>query len=65
MWDRSNCMSLKIMKCFIPTTFRGSMRKMLFSSLNKLKNCFAKNKKAEASNLLAILISIRYKEKGT
>ena len=63
MWDRSNRMSLKIMKRSIPTTFWGSMRKMLFSSLRKLKKHFAKNDKAEANKLFASLVSIRYKEK--
>ena len=42
----------------------GFMRKILLSSLRKLKKRFAKNDKAETNNLLAILISIKYKEKG-
>ncbi|RVW54330.1 Retrovirus-related Pol polyprotein from transposon TNT 1-94 [Vitis vinifera] len=50
-WERSNRLSLMIMKRGIPEAFRGAKR-------------FAKNDKAETSTLLASLISMKYKGKG-
>ena len=50
MWVRSKRMSLMVIK-------RTSL-----SSLKKLKKRFAKNDKAETNNLLASIVSIRYKE---
>ena len=46
-WDRSNCMSLMIIKRFIPETFRGSMSKEKDATkfLEKIEQCFAKNEK--------------------
>ena len=66
-WDRSNRMSLMIMKRSIPEAFRGSITESKDAKkfLEEIKKIFAKNEKTETSNLLATLISMRYKGKGT
>ncbi|KAL8143523.1 hypothetical protein V2J09_016555 [Rumex salicifolius] len=65
-WDRSNRMSLMIMKRSIPEAFRGSISESTNAkeSLEAIQQYFAKNEKAETSNHLAALISMRYKGKG-
>ena len=65
-WDRSNRMSLMIMKRSIPEAFRGSITESKDAKkfLEEIKKIFAKNEKTETSNLLATLISMRYKGKG-
>ena len=65
-WDRSNRMSLMIMKCSIPETFRGAMSEEDSAKkfLEDIEKRFAKNEKAETSTLLANLVSLRYKGKG-
>ena len=65
-WDRSNRMSLMIMKRSIPETFRGSMSKEKDTTkfLEEIEQCFTKNEKAETSTLLANLVSMKYKGKG-
>ena len=65
-WERSNRMSLMIMKRSIPETFRGSMseEKNATKFLKEIEQRFAKNEKAETSTLLANLVSMRYKGNG-
>ncbi|XP_019055231.1 PREDICTED: uncharacterized protein LOC109115531 [Nelumbo nucifera] len=65
-WDRSNRMSLMIIKHSIPEAFRGSISESnnAKESLVAIRQYFTKNEKAETSNLLATLISMRYKGKG-
>jgi len=65
-WGRSNRMCLMIMKCSILEVFRGSIYEGQSAKkfLEKLSNTFPKMKKAETSNLLAKLISMKYKGKG-
>ena len=62
-WDRSNRMSVMIMKHSIPETFRGSMfdEEDVVTFLKEIKQRFVKNEKVETGNLLARLVSIRYK----
>ena len=65
-WDRSNCMSLMIMKRAIPEAFRGTMSDKITTAkefIEEIEKQFAKNKKAETSTLLANFISMRYKGK--
>ena len=64
--DSSNCMSLMIMKCAIPKTFRSTISDKVPTAkefLEEIEKQFAKNEKAETSTLLANLISMRYKGK--
>ena len=72
-WDRSNRMCLMIMKrCLmimkrsILKVFRGSISEGQSAKkfLEEIEQYFAKNEKAETSNLLAKLISMKYKGKG-
>ena len=66
-WERSNRMSLMIMKRAIPEAFRGTMSEhiaMAKGVLEDIEKRFAKNEKAETSTLLAKLISMRYVGKG-
>ncbi|XP_074371027.1 uncharacterized protein LOC141712118 [Apium graveolens] len=65
-WERSNCMCLAIMKRTIPTGFRGSITESTSSKkfLSEIEQYFAKNEKAEMSNLLLKLVTIKYKGKG-
>ena len=65
-WDRSNRMCLMIMKRSIPEAFRGSITETESAKkfLEEIKQYFAKNEKSEASNLLAKLVSMKYKGKG-
>ncbi|XP_074373835.1 uncharacterized protein LOC141714202 [Apium graveolens] len=65
-WERSNRMCLAIMKRTISTAFRDSIaestsaKKFLF----EIEQYFAKNEKAETSNLLSKLVTMKYKGKG-
>ena len=65
-WDRSNRMSLMIMKRSIPKTFRGSMSEEESAKkfLEEIKQRFAKNEKVETSTHLAKLVSMKYNGKG-
>ena len=66
-WERSNRMSLMIMKRPIPEAFRGTMFEQITMAkgfLEDIEKRFAKNEKAETSTLLAKLISMRYVGKG-
>ncbi|CAH9115639.1 unnamed protein product [Cuscuta europaea] len=65
-WERSNRMSLMIMKRAIPESFRGTMSDEadVKSFLAELEKRFAKNEKAETSTLLSTLVSMKYKGKG-
>ncbi|KAF8365177.1 hypothetical protein HHK36_032815 [Tetracentron sinense] len=65
-WDRSNRMCLMIMKRSIPEAFRGSITesKSAKKFLEEIQQYFTKNKKSEASNLLAKLVAMKYKGKG-
>eukprot|EP00256_Glycine_max_P062918 XP_014632566.1 uncharacterized protein LOC102661196 [Glycine max] len=65
-WDQSNRMCLMIMKCSILMAFRGSISEGQSAKefLEEIEQYFAKNEKGETSNLLAKLISMKYKDKG-
>ncbi|XP_054797599.1 uncharacterized protein LOC129302732 [Prosopis cineraria] len=66
-WDRSNRMSLMIIKRTIPESFRGAVSEGLTNAkdfLTKIEKRFAKSDKAETSMLLQCLISMKYKGKG-
>lgn len=56
-------MSVMIMKHSISETFRGSIsnEEDVVTFLKEIEQHFAKNEKAEISNLLVRLVSIRYK----
>ena len=58
-WERSNWLSLMIMRRAIPKTFRGTIFKETNARgfLNDLEKRFVKNKKTETSTLLANLVS--------
>ncbi|XP_047331551.1 uncharacterized protein LOC124935138 [Impatiens glandulifera] len=65
--DRSNCMSLMIIKCAIPEVFRGTMSEDTTNAKDyfaEIEKCFVKSDKAKSSTILKILISMRYKENG-
>ena len=65
-WERSNRMCLAIMKRTIPTGFRGSIAESTSAKkfLSEIEQYFAKNEKAETSNLLSKLVTMKYKGKG-
>ncbi|KAI9182811.1 hypothetical protein LWI28_029111 [Acer negundo] len=66
-WDRSNRMSLMIIKYSIPEAFRGAVSEEITKAkefLAEIEKCFAKNDKAETSALLQSLVSMKYKGKG-
>ncbi|CAI9783672.1 unnamed protein product [Fraxinus pennsylvanica] len=63
-WDRSNRMSLMIIKCGIPETFKGAVFDKVTTVkefLAEIERRFAKSDKAETNKLLANLVSLRYK----
>ena len=65
-WERSNRMSLMIIKHDISEAFRGAVSNEITLAkyfLVKIEKYFAKNDKAETSTLLASLIFMKYKEK--
>ncbi|RDX71887.1 hypothetical protein CR513_48699, partial [Mucuna pruriens] len=65
-WERSNRMCLMIVKCSILEAFRGSNFESQSARkfFEKIKQFFAKNEKEKTSNLLAKLISMKYKGRG-
>ncbi|RDX63645.1 hypothetical protein CR513_57897, partial [Mucuna pruriens] len=65
-WKCYNQMCLVIMKCSIPEAFRSSISESqsAIKFLEEIEQFFAKNEKAETSNLLAKLITMKYKGKG-
>ncbi|XP_062088878.1 uncharacterized protein LOC133795442 [Humulus lupulus] len=65
-WDRSNRMSLMIIKRGIPEAFRGAVSEEVTDAttfLAEIEKHFAKSDKAETSTLLKKLISMRFKGK--
>ena len=67
MWDRSNCMSLMIIKLGILETFKIVVSKELTTAkefLNDIEKCFMENDKTETSTLLGSLVSMKYKGQG-
>nr|KAJ0209166.1 hypothetical protein LSAT_V11C400188070 [Lactuca sativa] len=66
-WDRSNRMSLMIIKSGVPEAFRGANEQSINAKdffLLKLNNVSQKNDKAETSTFLQKMISMKYKGKG-
>ncbi|XP_074586892.1 uncharacterized protein LOC141842788 [Curcuma longa] len=66
-WERSNRMSLMIIKRAIPEVFRGAVFKDTTNAKNylaELEKRFAKSDKAETSTILKSLISMKYKGNG-
>ena len=66
-WERSNRMSLMIIKRGIPEVFRGTVSEEITSAkafLAEIEKRFAKSDKAETSTLLQNLISMKYEGKG-
>ncbi|XP_022853782.1 uncharacterized protein LOC111375218 [Olea europaea var. sylvestris] len=66
-WDRSNRMSLMIIKRGISEAFRGAISEEMTNDkefLVKIEKRFVKNDKAKISTLLQNLISMKYKGKG-
>ncbi|XP_074321767.1 uncharacterized protein LOC141658944 [Silene latifolia] len=65
-WERSNRMSLMIMKRAIPESFRGTMSEEDNAKkfLVELEKRFVKNEKSETNTLLTSLVSNRYKATG-
>ncbi|XP_060969027.1 uncharacterized protein LOC133036502 [Cannabis sativa] len=65
-WDRSNNMSLMIIKRDIPEAFRGAVSEEVTDAttfLAEIEKRFAKSDKAETSTLLKKLISMKFKGK--
>ena len=62
-WERSNRMSLMIMKHSILETIRGAIPEETQAKafLNQIANRLAVNEKVETSTILSKLVSIRYK----
>ncbi|KAF2317076.1 hypothetical protein GH714_011564 [Hevea brasiliensis] len=66
-WEKSNHISLMVIKRAILKAFRGTMSNQVDTAkafLEDLEKRFAKNEKAETSTILAKLISMRYTGKG-
>jgi len=65
-WERSNRMSVMIIKRYILEAFRDSITEdsNVKKFLEDVLQLFAKNEKAEAGNVLSKLVSMRYKGKG-
>ncbi|XXG86494.1 hypothetical protein AAC387_Pa11g1379 [Persea americana] len=66
-WDRSNRMSLMIIKHSILEAFRGAVSDKITKAkefLTEIEKRFVKNNKAKTSTLLQSLISIKYNGKG-
>ncbi|KAL1569026.1 hypothetical protein AAHA92_00559 [Salvia divinorum] len=66
-WERSNRVSLMIIKRSIPEAFRGTASEDIADAseyLARIEERFAKNEKSKTSTLLANLISMKYKSKG-
>ena len=65
-WDRSNRLSLMIIKRGIPEAFRGAVSEEITDAkdfLAEIEKRFAKSDKAETSTLLKRLISMKFKGK--
>ncbi|XP_012483009.1 uncharacterized protein LOC105797608 [Gossypium raimondii] len=63
-WDRSNRMSLMIMKHSILEAFRGTESEEITQAkgfLNEIEKRFAKNDKVEITSLLTSLMSMKYR----
>ncbi|XP_051132644.1 uncharacterized protein LOC127252494 [Andrographis paniculata] len=66
-WDRSNCLSLMIIKKSILEIFRATISDDIITSsdfLVEIEKRFTKSDKAEMSTLLKSLITMRYNGKG-
>ncbi|PKU81665.1 hypothetical protein MA16_Dca019663 [Dendrobium catenatum] len=65
-WERSNRMSLMIMKYSIPYTIRGAMpeEENAKKFLSQIADRFVGSEKVETSTILSKLVSMRYKGKG-
>ncbi|XP_062104312.1 uncharacterized protein LOC133815491 [Humulus lupulus] len=66
-WDRSNCMSLMIMKHNIPEAFWGTESEGINKAKNFLEQIeerFAKNDKVEMTTLLGSLMTMKYNGQG-
>ncbi|XP_074562633.1 uncharacterized protein LOC141819180 [Curcuma longa] len=66
-WDRSNCMSLMIIKCGMLEAFKGVVSNSVTKAkeyLDEIEKRFAKSDKAETNTILKSLISMKYKGKG-
>ena len=66
-WDRSNRMSLMIIKSSIPETFKSTIFGEVTTTkefLDDIEKLFVKNDKAETSTLLGSLVSMKYKGQG-
>ncbi|KAL6348428.1 hypothetical protein AAG906_005736 [Vitis piasezkii] len=64
-WERSNRMSLMIIKHLIPEAIRGAILEETRAKtfLDQIANRFATNKKVETNTILSKLVSMRYKGK--
>ena len=65
-WERSNHMSLMIIKCSIPETFRVVVSEEVTNAkqfLGEIEKRFSKSDKAEISILLHSVTSMRYNGK--
>nr|CAN67457.1 hypothetical protein VITISV_039473 [Vitis vinifera] len=62
-WERSNCMSLMIMKHSIPEAIRGAIPKETRAKtfLDQIANRFTANEKVKTNTILSKLVSMRYK----
>ena len=65
-WERSNRLSLIMLKRSVPDAFRGGMSDDVTAKgfLTEIEKRFVKNEKAETSKLLGDLVQMRYKGKG-
>ena len=61
-WERSNRLSIMLMKCSIPEAFWGSINESVnaMKFLLDIEQFFAKNKKLETSTLLRKLVGMKY-----
>ena len=62
-WDRSNRMSLMIIKCNIPETFKGIVSRevtIVKEILDGIEKSFLKNDKVKTSTLLGSPVSMKY-----
>ena len=64
-WERSNRLSLMLMKRSIPEAFRGSINESVNATkfLHYIEQVFAKNENAETSTLLRKLVGMKYTNK--
>ncbi|RVW25651.1 hypothetical protein CK203_115810 [Vitis vinifera] len=62
-WERSNCMSLMIMKHSIPEAIRGAIPEETRAKtfLDQIANRFTANEKVKTNTILSKLVSMRYK----